>query len=83
MNTFQEDAYRVDRDIILIGDFNVTSFKPGQYEAITEYGLSAPKSLPGPKLAKDKPYDQILHHPTIWPRFYSSTSTARAGTAAM
>lgn len=76
VNTFQKDEYWVDRDIILIGDFNITSFKSDLYKAITEYGLSAPKSLlglmHGSNLAKDKRYDQILHHPTVTGSVFST-----------
>lgn len=75
-NTFQKDEYRVDRDIILIGDFNITSFKSALYKAVAQFGLSAPKSLlgleHGSNLAKNKRYDQILHHPTVTGSVFST-----------
>lgn len=69
IKTFQKDEHRVDRDIIALGDFNIPSFTHEMYEAISEYGLSAPKSIlsleHGSNLAKNKRYDQILHHPAV------------------
>jgi endonuclease/exonuclease/phosphatase family metal-dependent hydrolase len=69
VSSFQKDEMRVDRDIIVIGDFNITSFRSALYKAISQHGLCAPKSLLGLKhgsnLAKNKRYDQILHHPTV------------------
>jgi endonuclease/exonuclease/phosphatase family metal-dependent hydrolase len=69
VNTFQKDELRVDRDIIVIGDFNIPNFRSSLYKAVAKHGLSAPKSLlslkHGSNLAKDKRYDQILHHPTV------------------
>ena len=66
---FQKDEYRVDRDIIALGDFNIPSFDSDLYRAVSQYGLSAPKSIlslkHGSNLRKNKRYDQILHHPTI------------------
>lgn len=66
---YQKDEYRVDRDIILMGDFNIDSFGSDLYKAISEYGLSAPEALLqsefGSNLGANKRYDQILHHPTI------------------
>lgn len=66
-STYQKDEYRVDRDVILMGDFNIPSFKSDLYEAVAQYGLQAPKALLktdlGSNLAKDKRYDQILHNP--------------------
>jgi endonuclease/exonuclease/phosphatase family metal-dependent hydrolase len=57
----------VDRDIILMGDFNIDSFKSDLYKAISKHGLKAPDALVasqfGSNLAKKKRYDQILHQP--------------------
>lgn len=62
-----KDEYRVDRDIILMGDFNIDSYKSDLYKAISKYGLRAPDALIqskfGSNLATNKRYDQILHHP--------------------
>ncbi len=69
VKSYLKDEYRVDRDIILMGDFNIPSFDSDLYKAISQYGLSAPASLLksefGSNLAKKKRYDQILHHPTV------------------
>jgi len=62
-----KDEYRIDRDVILMGDFNIDSYTSDLYEAISTYGLRAPdsilKSSFGSNLSKNKRYDQILHHP--------------------
>ena len=69
IQTFQKDEYRVDRDVIAVGDFNIPSFRSSLYKAATQYGLTAPKSLlkldHGSNLSGSKRYDQILHHPTL------------------
>jgi len=67
VKSYMKDEYRVDRDIILMGDFNIDSFKSELYKAISKYGLRAPDAIIqsefGSNLAKGKRYDQILHHP--------------------
>lgn len=67
VKSYMKDEYRVDRDIILMGDFNIDSFKSELYKAISKYGLRAPDAIIqsefGSNLAKEKRYDQILHHP--------------------
>jgi len=67
VKSYVKDEYRVDRDIILMGDFNIDSFKSELYRAISKYGLRAPDAIIqsefGSNLAKGKRYDQILHHP--------------------
>ena len=67
VKTYMKDEYRVDRDIILMGDFNIDSFNSELYKAISKYGLRAPDAIIqsefGSNLAKGKRYDQILHHP--------------------
>ena len=67
VQTFQKDAFRVDRDVIALGDFNIPGFDSDLYKAISQYGLSAPESIlkldHGSNLEKNKRYDQILHHP--------------------
>jgi endonuclease/exonuclease/phosphatase family metal-dependent hydrolase len=56
-----------DKDIILMGDFNIPSRTGKLFKAITSTGLQAPKALlektHGSDLAQDKVYDQILHLP--------------------
>jgi len=67
VKTFLKDEYRVDRDIILMGDFNIDSFDSKLYKAISQFGLKAPDAIIqsdfGSNLAANKRYDQILHHP--------------------
>ncbi len=57
-----------DKDILVMGDFNIPSRKGALFEAMTSKGLSIPKALQklefGSDLAKGKRYDQILHYPT-------------------
>ena len=64
---YEKDEYRVDRDIILMGDFNITDFDSDLYRAISKYGLDSPRAIVqsefGSNLAKNKRYDQILHYP--------------------
>ena len=65
--------YGIDKDIILLGDFNITSRRSKTYKTITSKGLRMPKSL-GKRNVKtnlglNKIYDQILHYPTHEERF--------------
>ena len=54
-----------DKDIIVMGDFNIPSRTDPMFAAITSTGLQIPKALAkdefGSNLARDKRYDQILH----------------------
>lgn len=53
-----------DKDIVVVGDFNIPGTGSSTYKAITEFGLRMPKALAtqhGTNLMKDKRYDQILH----------------------
>lgn len=67
VKSYLKDEYRVDRDVVLMGDFNIDSFESGLYKAISKYGLRAPNAIVrssfGSNLAANKRYDQILHHP--------------------
>lgn len=67
VKSYQKDEYRTDRDIILMGDFNIDSFDSDLYKVISKYGLRAPDKIVqssfGSNLAANKRYDQILHHP--------------------
>jgi hypothetical protein len=61
-----KEKHVVDKDIILMGDFNIPEVGDELYEAITSKGLVMPDALVGPhgtNLARDKRYDQILHYP--------------------
>ncbi|MBI5397137.1 MAG: endonuclease/exonuclease/phosphatase family protein [Verrucomicrobia bacterium] len=58
-----------DKDLIVMGDFNIPSRTDPLFAAITKHGLQVPKALlgaHGTNLEKDKRYDQILHYP-IYP----------------
>ncbi len=55
-----------DKDIIVLGDFNIPKVDDKLFKAITCKGLKIPKGLRGKHgtdLAKTKHYDQILHSP--------------------
>ncbi|MFO1488438.1 MAG: endonuclease/exonuclease/phosphatase family protein [Verrucomicrobiota bacterium] len=55
-----------DKDLIVMGDFNIASRDDALFKAITKHGLQIPKVLlgaHGTNLEKDKRYDQILHYP--------------------
>ncbi|OHB68118.1 MAG: endonuclease [Planctomycetes bacterium RBG_13_62_9] len=60
------DKNTEDKDLIVMGDFNIPSKNSPLFAAITEHGLQIPKSLlglsHGSNLEKDKRYDQIFHH---------------------
>jgi hypothetical protein len=62
-----------DKDLIVMGDFNIPSREDALFAAITKHGLCVPKALlgaHGTNLEKDKRYDQILHHP-IYPESFT------------
>jgi len=55
----------IDRDIILLGDFNIPSRGSSTFKAITKFGLTIPRALLGTKgtnLSRKNTYDQILHY---------------------
>lgn len=61
-----------DRDLIVMGDFNIPSRTDALFKAITKHGLQVPKALlgaHGTNLKKDKRYDQILHYPIFAEKF--------------
>lgn len=58
-----------NKDIILIGDFNMPNVQPGDliYDELVEYGLTLPKhttDLIGTNLAGDSDYDEIAFFPS-------------------
>jgi len=60
------EKHVTDKDIILMGDFNIPKVNDALYKAITSKGLTMPAALlgkHGTNLAKDKSYDQILYYP--------------------
>lgn len=61
----RKSKHVVDKDIIVMGDFNIPKIGGHLYNAITSKGLEIPKALvgiPGTNLAKKKRYDQILYY---------------------
>lgn len=65
-----EDVF--DKDIIVMGDFNIPKIGSDAFKAITGKGLRMPKSLknlPGTNLSRVNRYDQILHLPKTAPSF--------------
>lgn len=62
-----KEPHAEDKDILVMGDFNIPSRDSDLFSAITSKGLKIPDGLVGEKfgtnLAKDKRYDQILHMP--------------------
>jgi len=67
-----------DKDIIVMGDFNIPSRKSPLFEAMVSKGLIIPNALlksdPGSNLEKNKRYDQIFHLP-----IYSDNFTNNGG----
>ena len=62
-----------DKDLIVMGDFNIPSRDDAMFKAITKHGLKVPTPLlgtHGTNLGKNKRYDQILHHP-IYPESFT------------
>jgi hypothetical protein len=63
-----------DKDLIVMGDFNIPSRTDPLFKAITKHGLQVPKALlgaHGTDLEKGKRYDQILHYP-IYPENFTN-----------
>jgi hypothetical protein len=60
------EKYGEDKDLIVMGDFNIESRTDALFKAITKHGLQIPKALVGVEfgsnLEKNKRYDQILHY---------------------
>ena len=65
----RKDKNKVDKDLIVMGDFNIPSRTDPLFKAITKNGLQVPRALlgaHGTNLEKNKRYDQILHY-AIYP----------------
>ncbi len=61
-----------DKDLIVLGDFNIPKEESPLFEAVTSKGLRVAPALlgqPGSNLARDKRYDQILHDPRFTKSF--------------
>ena len=64
----RKERHAFDKDIIVMGDFNIPAKGDRLYQAVTGKGLRMPKALfgvHGSNLARNKRYDQILHVPTL------------------
>ena len=60
------EEHLVDKDFVVMGDFNIPTADDELFDAVTGKGLRIPDALRGvhgSNLARDKRYDQILHHP--------------------
>jgi endonuclease/exonuclease/phosphatase family metal-dependent hydrolase len=61
------DKFAEDKDLLVMGDFNIPSVDDPMFRAITKHGLQIPRALVGTdhgsNLTKDRRYDQILHYP--------------------
>ena len=67
----------IDRDVIVMGDFNIPSLQSPLYKAVVKRGLTMPAGIAGitgSNLAKNKRYDQILHNPV-----YTTSITNKGG----
>jgi endonuclease/exonuclease/phosphatase family metal-dependent hydrolase len=72
-----QEKYIIDKDIILLGDFNIPQLDDELFQAITSHGLTIADSLRGThgsNLAQNKRYDQILHY-----HRYTRTFTDKGG----
>jgi len=71
----RNEKYTEDKDIIVMGDFNIPSRKSPLFDAVLKKGLVIPNALLksdiGSNLEKDKRYDQILHCP-IYPENFTN-----------
>jgi len=75
-----KDENAIDKDMIVVGDFNIPKIGDDLYKALTAKGLTMPASLavskiPGTNIAGDKRYDQILYLPK-----FTKTVTDLGGT---
>lgn len=65
-----------DKDILVMGDFNIPSEKSPLYKAVSAKGLKIPDKLLqstfGSNLEKNKRYDQILHLPIFKESFINA-----------
>lgn len=71
------EEYGWDKDIIVMGDFNIPSLQSPLYKAVRAKGLKMVEAIAkqdlGSNLEKNKRYDQILHYPTF------TTAVAESG----
>ncbi|HSB06145.1 MAG TPA: hypothetical protein VLK23_13220 [Thermodesulfobacteriota bacterium] len=71
----RKEEAKEDKDLIVMGDFNIPSLQSDLFNAITSRGFQIPTALAqsnfGTDLAKNKRYDQILHYP-IYPENFTN-----------
>ncbi len=67
----RREKHVADKDIIVMGDFNIPKTNDALFKAVTSAGLRVPAPLRDihTNLAKNKRYDQILHFPTYTKSF--------------
>ncbi len=68
-----------DKDLVILGDFNIPMTAGPAFKAITSTGLQIPKALrgiTGSNLAKNKRYDQLLHLPS---KIFEAAFTGQGG----
>ena len=69
----KNEKYTEDRDIIIMGDFNIPSIGDDFFKAITSKGLVMPEPLAslehGSNLDRNKRYDQILYYSNFPEKF--------------
>jgi hypothetical protein len=62
----RRDKLAEDKDLLVMGDFNIPARGDACWKALTKHGLQIPEALLGVEcgsdLAKKKRYDQILHY---------------------
>ena len=68
-----KEKYQEDKDILVMGDFNIPSIDSDLFKAIASKGLMIPEALSkmsfGTNLQRNKRYDQILHLPIYKKKF--------------
>jgi hypothetical protein len=67
----------IDKDMIVLGDFNIPDLENETFKALTSKGLKIPNALKqvvGTNLAVNKRYDQIMHYP-----YYTKCFTDKGG----
>lgn len=71
----RRDSHAEDKDLIVVGDFNINQLDDTLFKQLTKHGLCVPQALRylsyGSDLAKKKRYDQIMHYP-IYPENFSN-----------
>lgn len=76
----QKDADAVDKDFIVLGDFNIPSRRSSTFKALTKHELQIPPGLlkvQGTNLSEKKTYDQIAHGATNPDRFTDNGNVIR------